>query len=199
MMRPASTLISTSTARTSYDRLRETVLSGHTAFFQTALADALDKDFSAVRDASEDPSYAWLLDALRVLEVSDEKAFLVTAALYPSLFGDLQAIRLFLLRYCRDQAARKRPSASRRGSLPRPRRRYLPPCRKPVRRHQGCRLTAIRPRRPRSAPRPSPAPARSRPPRCRNRRRFSFQPCVERASSSSVWRMKKRSSGFAVS
>lgn len=99
MMRPASTLISTSTARTSYDRLRETVLSGHTAFFQTALADALDKDFSAVRDASEDPSYAWLLDALSVLEVSDEKAFLVTAALYPSLFGDLQAIRLFLLRY----------------------------------------------------------------------------------------------------
>ena len=99
MMRPASTLISTSAARTPYDRLRETVLSGHAAFFQTALADALDKDFAAVRDASDDPSYAWLLDALRVLEVGDEKAFLVTAALYPSLFGDLQAIRLFLVRY----------------------------------------------------------------------------------------------------
>jgi uncharacterized protein (DUF2336 family) len=88
-----------SSDRTPYDRLRETVLSGHAAFFQTALADALDKDFAAVQDASEDPSYAWLLDALCVLEVSDEKAFLVTAALYPSLFGDLQAIRLFLLRY----------------------------------------------------------------------------------------------------
>jgi uncharacterized protein (DUF2336 family) len=99
MMRPASTLISTSAARTPYDRLRETVLSGHTAFFQTALADALNKDFAAVRDASGDPSYAWLLDALCVLEVGDEKAFLVTAALYPSLFGDLQAIRLFLMRY----------------------------------------------------------------------------------------------------
>jgi uncharacterized protein (DUF2336 family) len=101
MMRPASTLISTSrsTGRTPYDRLRETVLSGHAAFFQTALADALDKDFAAVRDVSEDPSYAWLLDALRVLEVGDEKAFLVTAALYPSLFGDLQSIRFFLLRY----------------------------------------------------------------------------------------------------
>jgi len=99
MMRPASTLASASAQRTPYDRLRETVLSGHAAFFQTALADALDKDFAAVRDASDDPSYAWLLDALRLLEVGDEKAFLVTAALYPSLFGDLQAIRLFLMRY----------------------------------------------------------------------------------------------------
>jgi uncharacterized protein (DUF2336 family) len=101
MMRPASTLISTAKPpqRTAYDRLRETVLSGHAAFFQTALADALNADFSAVRDVSADPSYAWLLDALRVLDVSDEKAFLVTAAVYPSLFDDLQAIRLFLLRY----------------------------------------------------------------------------------------------------
>lgn len=112
MMRPASALISTtgSRDRTPYDRLRETVLSGHAAFFQTALADALDKDFSAVRDVSEDPSYAWLLDALRMLEVGDEKAFLVTAALYPALFGDLQAIRLFLLRY----AAISREEASER-------------------------------------------------------------------------------------
>ena len=112
MMRPASALISTARhqERTPYDRLRETVLSGHAAFFQTALADALDKDFTAVRDISEDPSYAWLLDALRMLEVGDEKAFLVTAALYPSLFGDLQAIRLFLLRY----AAISREEASER-------------------------------------------------------------------------------------
>ena len=40
----------------------------------------------------------------------DEKAFLVTAALYPALFGDLQAIRLFLLRY----AAISREEASER-------------------------------------------------------------------------------------
>lgn len=115
MMRPASTSVSTSEAsrRTPYDRLRETVLSGHAAFFQTALADALDKDFTAVRDTSDDPSYSWLLDALRMLEISDEKAFLVTAALYPSLFGDLQAIRLFLLRY----AAISREEASRRIAL----------------------------------------------------------------------------------
>ena len=39
------------------------------------------------------------LDALRALDVGDEKAFLVTAAIYPRLFGDLPAIRLFLSRY----------------------------------------------------------------------------------------------------
>jgi uncharacterized protein (DUF2336 family) len=115
MMRPASTLDSASkpSARMPYDRLRETVLSGHAAFFQTVLADALDKDFADVRDVSEDPSYAWLLDALRLLDVDDEKAFLVTAALYPSLFGDLQAIRLFLLRY----AAISREEARQRVAL----------------------------------------------------------------------------------
>lgn len=97
-MRPASTSGSR-TARTAYDRLREAVLSGHGAFVHTVLADALEKDFSAVIAVSDDPSYAWLLDALRVLDIGDEQAFLVTAALYPSLFGDLQSIRLFLLRY----------------------------------------------------------------------------------------------------
>ncbi len=100
MMRPASVASEQEEAsRTAYDRLRETVLSGHAAFFQTALADALEKDFATVRDVSNDRSYAWLLDALRVIDVSDEKAFLVTAAFYPSLFGDLQSIQLFLLRY----------------------------------------------------------------------------------------------------
>ncbi|MEW9806828.1 hypothetical protein [Mesorhizobium marinum] len=101
MMRPAAATPSATRerTRTSYDRLRETVLSGHAAFFQTALADALAKDFAAIREISADPSYAWLLDALRVLDVSDEKAFLVTAAYYPAHFGDLQSIRLFLLRY----------------------------------------------------------------------------------------------------
>jgi uncharacterized protein (DUF2336 family) len=108
-MRPASTSGSRAT-RTPYVRLREAVLSGHGAFVQTVLADALEKDFSAVSAVSDDPSYAWLLDALRVLDIGDEQAFLVTAALYPSLFGDLQSIRLFLLRYAaisRDDALQR--------------------------------------------------------------------------------------------
>lgn len=123
MMRPASAATGQEEAsRTAYDRLRETVLSGHAAFFQTALADALEKDLAAVRDVSNDRSYAWLLDALRVIDVSDEKAFLVTAAFYPSLFGDLQSIQLFLLRYVaisREEAlqriARWRPASDEAG------------------------------------------------------------------------------------
>lgn len=112
MMLPAATQVPALKAagRSIYDRLRESALSGHPAFFQTALADALDKDFAAVHDAFADESYAWLLDALCVLGVADEKAFLVTAAVYPALFGDLQAIRLFLLRY----AAISREEASGR-------------------------------------------------------------------------------------
>jgi uncharacterized protein (DUF2336 family) len=113
MMRPAYSVAPSAAvipARTTYDRLRETVLTGHAAFFQTALADALEKDFTAVREVSDDSSYTWLLDALRVLDVSDERAFLVTAAFYPALFGDLPAIRLFLLRY----AALGREDALRR-------------------------------------------------------------------------------------
>ena len=109
MMRPAPTTPATS-GRTVYDRLRDTALSGHPAFFQTALADALDAEFADVRDVADDPSYAWLLDALRMLDVSDEKAFLVAAALYPSLFSELPAIRLFLSRY----AALSREEASER-------------------------------------------------------------------------------------
>ena len=52
-----------------------------------------------MRQASDTSSYGWLLDAMRLLALDDEKAFLVTAALYPSLFGDLDSIRRFLLRY----------------------------------------------------------------------------------------------------
>lgn len=109
MMRPASTLLSTS-SRTAYDRLRDAALSGHAGFFQTALADALDTEFAAVQDKTANPSYAWLLDALRMLDIGDEKAFLVAAAIYPQLFGDLESIRLFLSRY----AAIGREEASER-------------------------------------------------------------------------------------
>jgi uncharacterized protein (DUF2336 family) len=98
MMRPASASFS-ATARTVYERLRETALSGHPPFFQTALADALEVEFDAIRHRAGQSSSAWLLDALRMLDVADEKAFLVTAAIYPSHFADLQAIRLFLSRY----------------------------------------------------------------------------------------------------
>ena len=149
MMRSASTLdpASKPSARTPYDRLRETVLSGHAAFFQTVLADALDKDFADVRDVSEDPSYAWLLDALRLLDVGDEKAFLVTAALYPSLFGDLAGDPPLPAALCRDQP--RGSSAARRSLEVRVERSSIRLVEKPFPRYPDCRLTELRARRPR--------------------------------------------------
>ncbi|MBL8578990.1 MAG: hypothetical protein JNK47_17360 [Mesorhizobium sp.] len=101
VMRPATSAISLATpaGAAMYARLREAALKGHAATFQATLAEALSTDATSVRQVGEDPSYAWLLDALRLLDISDEKAFLVTAAIYPALFGNLQSIRLFLLRY----------------------------------------------------------------------------------------------------
>jgi uncharacterized protein (DUF2336 family) len=117
MMRPASAL--RLPEGTAYEQLRATVLSGRPGFFQAALAEALDRDADAVRDTSANVSYAWLLDALRVLNIEDEKAFLITAAFYPGYFGDLNAIRLFLLRYAAisREEARRRVSNWRVGDL----------------------------------------------------------------------------------
>jgi uncharacterized protein (DUF2336 family) len=108
MMLPPFTF--SASTRTAYDRLRDAALSGHPPFFQTALADALDIEFAAIRHGTAESSYAWLLDALRVLDIGEERAFLVTAAIYPRLFGNLESIRLFLSRY----AATNREQASAR-------------------------------------------------------------------------------------
>lgn len=110
MMRPAS--VTRAKAGSAYDKLRATVLSGRPGSFQDALAETLGRDAETVRDTSANISYSWLIDALRVLDIEDEKAFLLTAAFYPGHFGDLNAIRLFLLRY----AAISREEARRRVS-----------------------------------------------------------------------------------
>lgn len=83
----------------SYVKLRETALTGNAAFFQTALADALDIDFSTARSLTANQNYAPLLAALRSLDFSEDRAFLITVAVYPSLFPHPQAIRAYLDRY----------------------------------------------------------------------------------------------------
>lgn len=83
----------------SYVKLRETALTGNAAFFQTALADALDIDFQTTRSLIEQSSYAALLTALRALDLSEDRAFLIAVAVYPREFPHPQAIRLFLDRY----------------------------------------------------------------------------------------------------
>jgi uncharacterized protein (DUF2336 family) len=82
-----------------YGKLRETALTGNAAFFQTALADALDIDFSTARALTEQSSYICLLTALRALDFSEDRAFLITVAVYPREFPHPQAIRIFLDRY----------------------------------------------------------------------------------------------------
>jgi len=83
----------------TYVKLRETALTGNAAFFQTALADALDVDFSTARSLTANQNYASLLAALRSLDLSEDRAFLITVAVYPSQFPHPQAIRTFLDRY----------------------------------------------------------------------------------------------------
>ncbi|TJW45107.1 MAG: hypothetical protein E5X59_18925, partial [Mesorhizobium sp.] len=83
----------------TYVKLRETALTGNAAFFQTALADALEIDFSTARSLTANQHYTSLLAALRALDLGEERAFLITAAVYPAEFSHSQAIRIFLDRY----------------------------------------------------------------------------------------------------
>jgi uncharacterized protein (DUF2336 family) len=84
---------------TAYAKLRETALTGNAAFFQTALADALDIDFSIARTLTGTADTAPLITALRALDIGEDKAFLIAVAVFPKLFPHPQAIRLFLDRY----------------------------------------------------------------------------------------------------
>jgi len=86
-------------SRPTYDRLRDTVLTGNPALFQTALADSLDLAFATAREIASPSSHSWLLTALRGLDLSGEQAFLITAAVHPKQFPQPEAIRLFLSCY----------------------------------------------------------------------------------------------------
>ena len=90
-----------------YARLRDTALTGVRAFFQTALADALGIDFRQAQSIAGKSQFDDLIAALKFLELPEEQAFVITAALYPSRFGHGEAIKLFLERYhlCHRQAA----------------------------------------------------------------------------------------------
>lgn len=83
----------------TFVKLRETALTGNAAFFHTALADALDIDFSIAQSLTFHQNYAPLLAALRSLDFSEDRAFLITVAVYPGLFPHPQAIRAYLDRY----------------------------------------------------------------------------------------------------
>ena len=83
----------------AYAKLRETALTGNAAFFQTALADALNIDFATARSLVAASDTTPLLTALRALDLGDDKAFLIAVAVFPKHFPHPQAVRLFLDRY----------------------------------------------------------------------------------------------------
>jgi uncharacterized protein (DUF2336 family) len=82
-----------------YEKLRSTALTGVPAFFQTALADALDIEFDRARSLTETGSYYYLMVALKALGLDEAQAFLLAAAAFPSHFAHPETIRLFLERY----------------------------------------------------------------------------------------------------
>ena len=113
-----------------YSRLRDTALTGNPAFFHTALADLLEIDFATLRRMVGTSSYTGLLAAMRVLDLSDEQAFMIAAATCPSQFSRPEAIRLFLSRYRllhRDCRARSPQELEGRTCLARSRRRRHAP------------------------------------------------------------------------
>lgn len=83
----------------TYDKLRETALTGHAAFFQTALADCLGVDLATAKTLTASSDYSSLLTALRSLELSEDQAFLIAVAVFPASFPHPEAIRRFLERY----------------------------------------------------------------------------------------------------
>jgi uncharacterized protein (DUF2336 family) len=82
-----------------YERLRSTALTGVRALFQTALADALGIDFKRAQAVTAPSAAGDLAAALKFLDLPEEQAFVIVAALYPDEFGHAEAIRLFLRRY----------------------------------------------------------------------------------------------------
>jgi uncharacterized protein (DUF2336 family) len=82
-----------------YQRLSAAALTGNPGIFQAALANALGMDAAAPRSVAETSSHAALLAALRALDLTEERAFLIAAAVLPGQFAHAEAIRLFLERY----------------------------------------------------------------------------------------------------
>lgn len=83
----------------SYRKLRSTALAGVPALFHTALADALEIDLDMARSICDGHDVSTLIVSLRSLGLSEEEAFLIYQAAWPSRTGDARAVRAFLDAY----------------------------------------------------------------------------------------------------
>lgn len=104
MMRPAEPApvreaLPVEAPTTVYRKLRDSALTGNTGLLATALSELLRIDPGRARSIAETDSYTDMLISLRMLGLSEEQAFIVTAAGFPRLFGHAEAVRLFLERY----------------------------------------------------------------------------------------------------
>ena len=82
-----------------YPKLRDSALTGNAPLFQTAIASATGLDYRSAASLAQATEEPLLMAALRLFDLSEERAFLIAAALFPGKFSHAEAIRLFLLRY----------------------------------------------------------------------------------------------------
>lgn len=83
----------------AYHRLRKAALTGSRSVLHTALADVLRIDEPSARSILETSDQRALLIALRALDLSDDRAFLLMACAFPNSFPHPLSIQLFLERY----------------------------------------------------------------------------------------------------
>jgi uncharacterized protein (DUF2336 family) len=82
-----------------FAKLREAALSGSPEAFSITLADMLRLSAPALAEILEGSGLSSLLVALRTLDLAEEQAFLIAAAVTPRQFSQPEGIRLFLERY----------------------------------------------------------------------------------------------------
>ena len=83
----------------TFPKLRDAAFTGDPTFFQTVLGEALGMTATSARKITETPSYSPLLAALRALDLGEEQAFMLAAAIFPAQFAHPESIRLFATRY----------------------------------------------------------------------------------------------------
>jgi uncharacterized protein (DUF2336 family) len=98
----------------AYAKLRAAALTGSSALFEIALADALRIDPRQVRRLTADAND--LAMTLRTLDLTEEQAFLLSAALFPAAFRDTPTIRTFLESFRRQNVSEAQARLGGEGS-----------------------------------------------------------------------------------
>ena len=94
-----------------FNRLLSTALTGVEAFFHTALSDALDVKFGAMKSLNEDDAPGLVL-VLRSFDLPVEQAFLLAALAYPYGAVGHEAVRSFVEDYRRIELAPARSTVT---------------------------------------------------------------------------------------